>query len=202
MIINIRYHIFTITAIFAALGLGILIGSSIIGNETLIEKQKSIIDNIGNEIERLRDENLGLQTDFSQLQDRIKYRNELEERVLPLILKKELGNKYYLMLITENSGQTQTELNSYFRTTGANIAIFSEPGKLLNTASEKQSYYKIILWNNNGKDSSLITGLQKELNQEEFLVYSGDDVIGLMLVMLEDELNESRKNDHSHNSSL
>jgi len=202
MIINIRYHIFTITAIFAALGLGILIGSSIIGNETLIDKQKGIIDNIVNEIERLRDENLGLQADFSKLQDKIKYRNELEERVLPLILKKELGNKDYMMLITENCGQTETELNNYFRTIGTNIAIFSEPGKLLNTASEKQTYYKIILWNNNDKDSSLITSLHKEINQEQFLVYSGHDVIGLILVMLEDELNESPKKDHSHNSSL
>ena len=40
MFMNLRYHIFTISAIFAALGIGILIGTCIIGDEGLLEEQQ------------------------------------------------------------------------------------------------------------------------------------------------------------------
>lgn len=74
MIINFRYHIFTITAIFAALGIGILIGSSIIGNEGLLEEQQRIVREISNDIDRMKDENTRLLKSISSLEANLDYK--------------------------------------------------------------------------------------------------------------------------------
>lgn len=40
MIIDIKYHIASLTAVFLALGIGIVIGTSMIGSDTITKQQK------------------------------------------------------------------------------------------------------------------------------------------------------------------
>src|SRR5690554_8050769 len=102
MIINFRYHIFTITAIFAALGLGILIGSSIIGHEGLVEEQEKLINNIANSIKQLSTENMQLKSELGIMKERVEYYSELEMNLLALIVEERLADREYLLVCPED----------------------------------------------------------------------------------------------------
>ena len=48
--IDIRYHIASIVAVFLALGLGVLIGSTIVGDDLLVDQQKKLLDRLKNSL--------------------------------------------------------------------------------------------------------------------------------------------------------
>ena len=57
MVMDLKYHIITIIALFITLTIGILIGSTIIGSDTIIEKQQNLINDLENDFKTLRKEN-------------------------------------------------------------------------------------------------------------------------------------------------
>ncbi|MDI3546714.1 MAG: hypothetical protein PWR10_366 [Halanaerobiales bacterium] len=204
MIINIRYHIFTITAIFAALGIGILIGSSIVGHEGIVEEQKKIIDNIGFEIKKLKDENLKLKGNLSELELKLASREKIERELLPLVLKNKLGKKEYYFFSENQLDQSfRDKLNSFFRAAGAGISFIDNEQKLKEVAANKTTgLSKLILWNMEEGEKELISRLEEEFGQDKILVYRNSDLLGLILTLLEEELNEGRQEDIGNNSSL
>ena len=54
MIIDFRYHIASLAAVFLALGLGILIGSSLLSDEKLYEQQGKLVDRLEADLASLR----------------------------------------------------------------------------------------------------------------------------------------------------
>ena len=52
--IDIRYHVATLAAIFIALGVGILIGSTLVGGDVLVEQQKKMIAQLETQFDVLR----------------------------------------------------------------------------------------------------------------------------------------------------
>ena len=54
--IDLRYHIATIVALFLALAAGILIGSTIVGDDLLVEQQKKSIDRLEEQFLSLREQ--------------------------------------------------------------------------------------------------------------------------------------------------
>ena len=54
--IDLRYHIATIIALFLALAVGILIGSTIVGDDLLVEQQKKSIDRLEEQFLSLREQ--------------------------------------------------------------------------------------------------------------------------------------------------
>lgn len=57
MILNLRYHIFTLMAIFLALGAGLLIGSTIVVKDSLLEEQQRLIRQLEKDFLDLRGAN-------------------------------------------------------------------------------------------------------------------------------------------------
>ena len=53
--IDIRYHVATLVAIFIALGVGILIGSTLVGGDVMIEQQKKMISQLESQFDVLRE---------------------------------------------------------------------------------------------------------------------------------------------------
>lgn len=53
--IDLKYHIVSIVAIFLALGMGILIGSSIVSNDVMVVQQQKIIDSLEAQFSSLRE---------------------------------------------------------------------------------------------------------------------------------------------------
>jgi len=60
MLLNIRYYILMITSVFLALGIGIIIGFSLDGQEIFVEQQQGLINELEQRFEELKNENISL----------------------------------------------------------------------------------------------------------------------------------------------
>ncbi|HAG08782.1 MAG TPA: copper transporter, partial [Desulfotomaculum sp.] len=76
MIINLRYHIASLVATFLALGIGILIGSIMLGNDTLVKQQQQLTRKLELQIEELRKKNEAVQAIMNNLE----VSNDLKEQ--------------------------------------------------------------------------------------------------------------------------
>lgn len=85
--IDLRYHIASIVAVFLALALGILIGSTIVGDNLIVEQQKKMIDRLEEQFYALRESETILSTE-NQRQSKIigNYEN-YSQTLLPPLLK-------------------------------------------------------------------------------------------------------------------
>lgn len=202
MIVNFRYHVFTITAIFAALGIGILIGSSFIGHEGLLEEQKKIINDIANNLNNLRSENFKLKENNQTLQDELSYREQLEQQLLALAAKNGLIEKKYVLITTGKMNKTvNNKINDYFSQIGIDIQVIKDYENLNDIKR-----INLILWGQGAKKiKDFITGnenvsfIEQKINTEYNL---STNLFMLMLAILESELNEKREKDFDNNSSL
>lgn len=135
--IDLKYHIVSIVAVFLALGMGILIGSSIVSNNVMVVQQKKIIDS--------------LETQFSSL------REHESELLAEDVKKSKMINNYedfaHSMLAPVVTGQLE----------GRNVAVVVSgtqtiPGGLLNTlnyAGANVNSQTMVLKNINMKNSAL-----------------------------------------------
>lgn len=114
MIINFRYHFFTITAIFAALGIGILIGSSIVGNEGFEKEQRKIIENISEEISHLKKENTNLTKGINILETELISVKSIDAEIYSLIIKNHLKNKKIILLYDDLPEVNIEEIKNFF----------------------------------------------------------------------------------------
>jgi hypothetical protein len=185
MIINFRYHIFTITAIFAALGLGILIGSSFIGHEGLIEEQKRIINNIGSDIKQLRTENNELKNNLSNLEKELTYHRNLERELIPLVVGNKLTDQQYLLVSTGNNDKGPVkEFSDLLKKAGVNIKIIDQIKKI-----GEQETGQVIFWNVNSGDQETFLELNEGFSEKP-IIYNRTDVAGLILRIVKEVENK------------
>lgn len=90
MIIDFRYHVASLVAVFLALGLGIIIGTAMLGNDVLIKSQQQMIDKLEKDTNAVRAENRELQVDMQALQGQLENEREFEAAVLPALVKNRL----------------------------------------------------------------------------------------------------------------
>lgn len=120
MIVDIRYHIASLAAVFLALGIGILIGTSMIGSDAITEQQKKMIEGLEDEFAILREENKQSVSALLQAQEVIANQQKFNQSVLPLLVNGKLeGRKIALIDINYNKGQDG--LISALRSAGADI---------------------------------------------------------------------------------
>lgn len=53
--IDLKYHIASIVAVFLALGLGVIIGSTIVGDDLLVDQQQKLIERLEEQFYTLKD---------------------------------------------------------------------------------------------------------------------------------------------------
>lgn len=89
--IDLKYHITSLIAVFLALGVGILIGSTVVGGNVLVDQQKKMID-------RLEEQFYVLKEREKDLVEENKYKNQIisnyenySQAVLPLLVKNRLA---------------------------------------------------------------------------------------------------------------
>ena len=199
MILDFRYHIFTIAAIFAALGLGILIGSSLIGNETLVNEQKKLITNINEEMKKLREENDLLKAEVNDYEDEITFRREIEKKLLTLGFKDSLEGNNYILL---NNGWCDTEgrvARDIFKITGAGLKIKSQlqPGDI------KQQNKILVNAKIDPKDVLDQTYLEnsQKTPEEKFVKFKSEDITEILLSLIE-RARDEKKSGISNNTGL
>lgn len=84
--VDLRYYVVSLVAIFFSLTLGIVLGSVIVDKGVLIEQQNRLVKSIERDLNNLRNTN-------SDLQERVKNLEEFEKEIVPWALEKRLNNQ-------------------------------------------------------------------------------------------------------------
>ncbi|MDD2620922.1 MAG: copper transporter [Syntrophomonadaceae bacterium] len=110
--IDLRYHIASLVGIFLALGLGILIGSTIVGDNLLVDQQKKMIDRLEQQFYSLRERENDLVT-VNNYNDQIiaNYEN-YSQTLLPSLVKEHLVDYKIGMVVSGGSDIPAGMLNA------------------------------------------------------------------------------------------
>lgn len=98
MLVDLRYHIITVVIIFITLALGILIGSTMVGNELIVKEQKRLIDNLEGDFIALRNENGKFQREVNNLENRLANNLEFQKMILPVVVQGQLKEDKLLVV--------------------------------------------------------------------------------------------------------
>lgn len=98
--IDIRYHIATLVAVFLALGLGILIGNGLVNNDVISEQQSKLIDQLKQEFEDLRGQNVELTAQNNYLNKTVKQQDVFNRELMPALIKNRLAGEQVAVVVT------------------------------------------------------------------------------------------------------
>lgn len=161
MIIDYKYHIASLVAVFLALGIGILIGSTLLGNSTLIDYQKQVTDRLENQLQDLREENKVIEAKANTLEIDQNANKQFEEQVMPLLVSGRISGQQYA-LIDLNSVGFPPELTEVITDAGGEISSVTS----INTFYDQPNTFMDLKQN---------TGRQ-DLKDEEFLSKLGTEI--------------------------
>lgn len=120
MIFDIRHHIASLVAIFLALGIGILIGTSMIGSDALSKQQEKMIESIEHEFTVLRKENRKNSEALIQAQEVMANQQKFNQAVLPLLVRDKLQERK-IALVDLNYHKEHDGLANVLRSAGAEV---------------------------------------------------------------------------------
>ncbi|HHT27346.1 MAG TPA: copper transporter [Firmicutes bacterium] len=132
MIIDMRYHLTTLISVFFALGLGILIGTSINSDGQLLQKQASLIDAIDDQLSLLRVEKEHLAGSVQQLNQELAVYRSFAARLVSQTVVGRLDQKE-ISLVTLTSDALVKQVEELLEAAGAQVvshARISEPQAL------------------------------------------------------------------------
>lgn len=90
---DLRYHIASLMAVFLALGLGILVGITIVDDEALVNEQKSLIDRLEEDFRHLRGQNALLRQEIAKQRQDMALLEQFAQVALPHVVKDRLTGK-------------------------------------------------------------------------------------------------------------
>lgn len=118
--IDLRYHIASLVAIFLALGLGVLIGSTIVGDDVLVQQQKKIIDRLEEQFATLKDREDAFVAENKKSTQIIGDYENFSQTLLPTIVNNRLKGYQVAVVITGSNDIPAGMLNT-FSIAGANV---------------------------------------------------------------------------------
>lgn len=145
--IDLRYHIASIIAIFFALAVGILIGSTIVGDDLLVDQQKKLIDSLEEQFYSLREqEKVLIEQNEYQTTMLANYEN-YSQALMPALVKDRLRGVNVAVVVTGGSDIPAGMLNS-LSIAGASVVsktvVLGEVGlKNADLRSKLIDYYKL-----------------------------------------------------------
>lgn len=104
MIIDLRYHIASLVAVFLALGLGILIGTNLLGNDVMVNTLKKASDKMEKDLDSLRLENKKVQEEIADYKATVGIQKQFEKQTIPMLVYGKLAGKQVAIIETNNYG--------------------------------------------------------------------------------------------------
>ncbi|KUK40462.1 MAG: hypothetical protein XD69_1489, partial [Clostridia bacterium 62_21] len=121
MIIDLRYHIVSLVAVFLALGIGILVGSTVLGGDTLVKQQEELASRLEQHLEGLRRENDALRAELNRAEAEQQRFNDFAREVLPLLVADRLKGMQIAVIETAPYDTTQ-DLKPLLETAGGTVS--------------------------------------------------------------------------------
>lgn len=119
MLIDLKYHLVSLVAVFLALAVGILIGSSLITGASV---ERKLAKNLEREFAKLRMENQKQHTEIQNLQMIVEKHNKFENHMVPMLTTGRL-NRYRIAIIRTGDYNAPLEnIKSTLEGAGANVA--------------------------------------------------------------------------------
>ena len=132
--INLRYHIVSLVAVFVALGVGIFIGSTVVGSEGLIMHQQELIDQLEKDFHQLRMTNKKLALEEEQLRNELEREALFNANVLAVLSREMLAGRSIQVIFLSSREETSDELlafQEFLVEAGSDLELFINHGKYL-----------------------------------------------------------------------
>ncbi|MCL6448065.1 MAG: copper transporter [Armatimonadetes bacterium] len=104
MIIDLRYHIASLAAVFLALGVGILIGGTMLKTDALVESRGQIAERLEKQLAQLRRENEAIQAQVNCFQIKSDQQKDFAGQILPFLVKGRLEGRRVAIIETGGNG--------------------------------------------------------------------------------------------------
>ena len=95
---DIRYHISSLVAVFLALSIGILIGSTIIGDDLLINEQRQMIDRLEQDFVSLRKQIKSAQGELAFKRHMVGLYEQFAQEVFPVFARGRLEGRTFAII--------------------------------------------------------------------------------------------------------
>jgi len=162
MIVDYKYHIASLVAVFLALGIGILIGSMLLGNTALVEYQKQVTNNLENQLQTLRKTNEDITARANTLQLDSNINKQYEDQTLPMLVNGRLAGKTFAVI----------ELNGYGFPPEITDVIEEAGGTISSVTSINNFYDEPKAF----KEIREELGLWPDLSDDEYLEKLGTEI--------------------------
>ncbi|MDI6602175.1 MAG: copper transporter [Thermoanaerobacteraceae bacterium] len=134
MIVNIKFYVITIASIFLALGIGIFIGFNLDSQELYVEQQNSLIEEMTQRFDEIKQENLNLNSKITELQNNLNLYEEYAKTLFPFFAKDRL-NGINVAVIETTDDYIYSSLKGTLTSAGANVvSITSVHNKIKDAA--------------------------------------------------------------------
>lgn len=166
MIIDMKYHIASLIAVFLALGIGILVGSAVLGsnvNDVIMNQQKQMVDDLNRNFEKMRKDNLLAQDEIANYKASLTVSNDFEKQILPLLVNGKLQGKQIAIVETSNYGIHEDWINT-LKMAGAKVTSITtvlEGFDLKNEDDRKEIATKLML--SDSTEPSVTKEISKEI---------------------------------------
>lgn len=140
--IDLRYHIASIVAVFLALALGILIGSTIVGDNLIVEQQKKMIDRLELQFYDLRESESILSSDNLRLNKIISNYENYSQSLIPALVKGRLEGTQIGVII---SGDNELPAGMINALSSAGAAIVSKTVVLSGLSLQDEEVRKRVI---------------------------------------------------------
>lgn len=181
MVVNIKYLIVTIAAVFFSLGIGIMIGFNLNNSEIFTQQQIKLVDDMDKKLNELRTKNDELTTLLTDKDNTIQIHKDFIEQYYKILIKDKLiGKNIFIIQTTED--YFFSEIEQMPAITGANIAIYMHlnPANFNNIIS--LDYPELFTENQLDKDKlfSYIVTLVNAKNQEQLDILQQKGIIKII----------------------
>lgn len=136
MIVNIKFYVITIASIFLALGIGIFIGFNLDSQELYVEQQNSLIEEMTQRFDEIKQENIDLNNKITELQYDLNLYQKYSEGIFPFFAQNRLEG-INVAIIETTDDYIYSSLKNTLVGAGANVAnITSAHGKIVDCYSD------------------------------------------------------------------
>ncbi len=132
--IDLKYHIASLVAVFLALGIGIFIGTTMIGSDVILKQQERLVLSLQEKFDSLRAENQKAAETIAELEAERALQEEFNRLVFPLLVQGRLQGRSMALINTYGKEEHEFLVN-VLRMAGANVksltvvnlALFENP---------------------------------------------------------------------------
>lgn len=122
MLIDLRAHIASLVAVFLALGLGILIGTTFVGSPSLFKRQLVLVQQLQSEFSSLRQNNVRLKDEVATLSARLAEAEAFARTAVPALVAGRLTGVRVGVVVTRDGGYPLGPVRQVLQEAGAQLA--------------------------------------------------------------------------------